>query len=256
MDLFPSFLPLLGLGGLAGVLPVYLGILAALAARKLLSRSWEGYLTGISTGILVYLFFDLMHEAVELTGARDPGSWVMFLASLVIGFVGLVFLEQTQMSRGEGERPRLFLPYLVALGMGLHNLGEGLAIGTSYTQGQWVLSGVLVSGFALHNGTEGFAILAAAGKQRFGLKDLIQVGLLAGLPTCVGTVLSGGVVSPSFSIVCYTLAAGSLLYVIFSLVAMFYTATRRMQTATGVVTGISLMYVTAMVLTILTGVKS
>src|SRR5256712_11183537 len=78
------------------VIPVYLGIGTALLALKLLNRSWEGFLTGISTGILVYLFFDLMHEAVELTGATNPLSWVAFLGSLLIGFVGLVAFEQRQ----------------------------------------------------------------------------------------------------------------------------------------------------------------
>ena len=71
----------LAIGSIAGVIPVYLGIAAAFLALKLLNRSWEGFLTGISTGILVYLFFDLMHEAVELTGATNPLSWVAFLGS-------------------------------------------------------------------------------------------------------------------------------------------------------------------------------
>jgi len=80
--------------------------------------------------------------------------------------------------------------------------------------------------------------------------------LLAGLPTCLGAVISGLTVSPYLSIAFYALAAGSLLYVIFSLVAIFYTASRRMQTATGVFAGVSLMYVTAMLLTIITGMKT
>ena len=67
-------LDLIGLGIIAGVSPVYLGIGAALLARRALSRSWESGLIGLATGVLVYLFFDLMHEAVELTGARDPAS--------------------------------------------------------------------------------------------------------------------------------------------------------------------------------------
>jgi len=112
---------------------------------------------------------------------------------------------------------------------------------------------VLVSGFALHNSTEGFAIIGATGKVAPRIQDVVLMGFLAGAPTCLGTVISGFAVSPYFSIIFYALAAGSLLYVIFSLVTTFYTATRRMQTATGVFTGVSLMYLTAMVLTILTG---
>jgi ZIP family zinc transporter len=243
----------LALGSIAGVIPVYLGIAAAFLALKFLNRSWEGFLTGISMGILVYLFFDLMHEAVELTAATNPLSWVAFLGSLLIGFVGLVAFEQRQQRDNRSGAPRLFLPYMIALGMGLHNLGEGLAIGASYANGAWVLSWVLVSGFALHNSTEGFAIIGAAGRSAPRFRDVVLMGFLAGAPTCLGTMISALAVSSYLSIIFYALAAGSLLYVIFSLVTTFYTATRRMQTATGVFTGVSLMYLTAMVLTILTG---
>src|SRR5207249_1456594 len=246
---------LLALGSIAGVIPVYLGIGAAFLVLKLLNRSWEGFLTGISTGILVYLFFDLMHEAVERTAAQDPLSWLAFLGSVLIGFVGLVAFEQQQ-GRNRSESSRFFLPYMIALGLGLHNLGEGLAIGASYSQGAWALNGLLVGGFAIHNGTEGFAIIAAAGKSKLPFKEVVLVGLVAGVPTCVGAVISGLAVSPYLSIIFYALAAGSLLYVIFSLVAIFYTATRKMQTATGVFAGLSLMYVTAMLLTIVTSIKS
>src|SRR2546422_6004318 len=87
---------LIGLGGIAGVIPIYVGLTAALLAMKVSNRSWEGFLTGIATGILVYLFFDLMHEAVEQTAAQDPLSWLVFLGSVLIGFVGLVAFEQQQ----------------------------------------------------------------------------------------------------------------------------------------------------------------
>src|SRR5438093_6173566 len=118
---------LLGLGGIAGVIPIYIGIAAALLAIKVSNRSWEGFLTGISTGILVYLFFDLMHEAVERTAAQDPLSWLVFLGSVLIDFVGLVAFEQHQ-GRNRSEAFRLSLPYMIALALGLHNLGEALAI--------------------------------------------------------------------------------------------------------------------------------
>ena len=71
-------LDLIWLGAIAGVIPVYLGILAALFLGKVLPRTWEGGLIGVATGVLVYLFFDLMHEATEQTGARDPVSWLVF----------------------------------------------------------------------------------------------------------------------------------------------------------------------------------
>ncbi|HEY6085302.1 MAG TPA: zinc transporter ZupT [Nitrospira sp.] len=247
---------LLGLGAVAGVIPVYAGIGVALVLGRMLSRSWEGFLIGIATGVLVYLFFDLMHEAVELTGARDGISWVVFLASLGISFVGLVALESSQIFGGRQAQRVLSLPYMIAVGMGFHNLGEGLAIGASYASGEWVLSTLLVAGFALHNGTEGFGIIGSAGKTPIQPSDVFLMGLIAGGPTCLGAVLSGQEMSSYWSISFYTVAAGSLLYVILALSAMSYTAARRLQMASGLFFGLSLMYVTAMVLTLVSGVRT
>ncbi|HEX6532317.1 MAG TPA: zinc transporter ZupT [Nitrospira sp.] len=247
---------LLGLGAVAGMIPVFLGILAALYLKKVLPRSLEGLLIGVASGVLTYLFFDLMHEAVELTGARDGWSWMVFLGSLGVSLVGLVALESNQVFGGRSATRWLSLPYMIAIGMGLHNLGEGLAIGASYANGEWMLSAMLVAGFALHNGTEGFGIVGAAGKTPVAWSDVFQLGLLAGAPTCLGAVLSGQGLSSYFTIFCYSLAAGSLLYVMLSLIALSYTATRRLQMAWGLFLGISLMYVTAMILTLAGGMTS
>jgi len=247
---------LLGLGAVAGVIPVYLGIGAAMLLGKVLPRSWEGGLIGVATGVLVYLFFDLMHEAVELSGARDVLSWVVFLGSLGVSLVGLVALESSQVFGGRQVNRLLSLPYMIAIGMGFHNLGEGLAIGASYANGEWALSMLLVAGFALHNGTEGFGIVGAAGKTPVHWRDVFLLGLVAGAPTCVGTLLSGQGLSPYVSISFYTLAAGSLLYVILSLTTISYTASRRVQVASGMFCGIGLMYITAMLLALLGGIRS
>jgi ZIP family zinc transporter len=249
-------LELIAMGAIAGVIPVYLGIALALAIARVLPRTWEGFFIGLANGVLVYLFFDLMHESVELTGARDIGSWTVFLGSLLVSFVGLVWLEQRQQSRHRPTGLSWSLPYMIALGMGLHNLGEGLSIGASYAKGEWVLSGLLIVGFALHNGTEGFGIVSAAGKTPVTWKDAGLLGLIAGAPTCLGTLISGQEIAPYFSIACYTLAAGSLLYVVLALTAVGYTASRRVQAAFGIFAGISLMYITAMVLTLVSGIRS
>ena len=249
-------LNLIGFGAVAGLIPVYLGIAAALLLGRVLPRSWEGGLIGVATGVLVYLFFDLMHEAVELTGVRDVLSWGVFLASLGISLVGLVALESSQILGGRPSSRLLSLPYMIAIGMGFHNLGEGLAIGASYANGEWALSMLLVTGFGLHNGTEGFGIVGAAGKTPVKWMDVFLLGLLAGGPTCVGTLLSGQGLSPYVSISFYTLAAGSLLYVILSLTSISYTATRRVQVALGIFGGIGLMYITAMLLALFGGIRS
>lgn len=249
-------LDLIALGAIAGLVPVYLGIGGALLLAKALPRSWEGGLIGVATGVLLYLFFDLMHEAVELSSARDRLSWLVLLGSLGVSLVGLVALESSQIFGGSSASRLLSLPYMIAIGMGFHNLGEGLAIGASYANGEWVLSMLLVAGFALHNGTEGFGIVAAAGKTPVQKMDVLLLGLLAGAPTCIGTLLSGQGVTPYVALSFYTLAAGSLLYVILSLTALSYTATRRLQMAIGLFLGMALMFITAMVLTLTSGLRT
>ncbi|MCS6318053.1 MAG: zinc transporter ZupT [Nitrospira sp.] len=249
-------LGLVGLGILAGVVPVYLGIAVALVLRRALPRTWESGLIGLSTGVLTYLFFDLMHESVGLMGTRDPFSWWLFLSSLFLSFVGLVHLEKVQLPKGQHAGQALGLPFIIAAGMGLHNLGEGLAIGSSYAGGEWALSGLLVAGFALHNGTGGFGIVGAAGQSPITPRTALLLGLTGGAPTCIGTVLSGLTVSPYLSLVWYALAAGSLLYVIFALVVMTYTSSRKLHMAYGVWSGIALMALTAMFLTLVGGHRS
>ena len=249
-------LNLVALGAVAGLIPVYLGILSALFLGKVLPRTWEGGLIGVANGVLVYLFFDLMHEATEQTGARDPVSWLVFLASLGVSFVGLVALESSQIFGARAGNRWLSLPMMIAVGMGLHNLGEGLAIGASYAGGEYTLSLLLVAGFGLHNGTEGFGIIGAAGKAALSLRDALLLGVVGGVPTCLGTVLSSLTLSPSFSLVWYALAAGSLLYVVFTLVTLAGSGSRKVPLVWGVWTGIMLMFTTAMLLTLVTGHRS
>lgn len=83
----------------------------------MLPRTWEGGLVGVANGVLVYLFFDLMHEATEQTGARDPISWLVFLGSLGVSFVGLVALESSQVFGARAGTRFLSLPYMIAVGM-------------------------------------------------------------------------------------------------------------------------------------------
>ncbi len=161
-----------------------------------------------------------------------------------------------QFLKGRHAGQALTLSFVIAAGMGLHDLGEGLAIGASYAGGEWALSGLLVAGFALHNGTEGFGIVGAAGQSPITPRTALLLGLTGGAPTCIGTVLSGFAVSPYLSLVWYALAAGSLLYVVFALVAMTSTSSRKIHMAYGVWTGIALMAMTAMFLTLVGGHRS
>jgi zinc transporter ZupT len=171
-------------------------------------------------GILAFLLVEVLSEAAEQAwrlAQAQGGSWAggagffLFLAGFGLGFLGLVALEK----RVSLENSCGGLVYLVAVGIGLHNLTEGLAIGQAYAQGMADLSLSLAVGFALHNGTEGFGIVGpAVGRgQLLSWKTLGLLAAIAGGPTFLGTLLGSVWRSQLFSILTLAMAGGTILYV-------------------------------------------
>ena len=144
------------------------------------------------------------------------------------------------------------LTLLIAVGIGLHNFGEGLAIGSSAAQGEISLAVLLVIGFALHNGTEGFGIVAplAADGDRPGWGFLLAMGLIGGGPTFLGTAVGHQFTNDGLSIVFLTLAAGSILYVVLQLVILAGKSARRRALYVGVFTGLVVGFLTDMIVTL------
>ena len=143
------------------------------------------------------------------------------------------------------------LSLLIAVGIGLHNFGEGLAIGGSAAAGEIGLATVLVIGFALHNGTEGFGIVAplAAEGDRPSWGFLLLMGLIGGGPTFVGTAVGRQFTSDAMSVIFLTLAAGSILYVVIQLLGVAYKNGRKELIYWGVLLGLCAGFVTDMVVT-------
>jgi zinc transporter, ZIP family len=143
------------------------------------------------------------------------------------------------------------LSLLIAVGIGLHNFGEGLAIGGSAATGEIGLATVLVIGFALHNGTEGFGIVAplAAEGDRPSWGFLLLMGLIGGGPTFVGTAVGRQFTSDAMSVIFLTLAAGSILYVVIQLLGVAYKNGRKELIYWGVLLGLCAGFVTDMVVT-------
>ena len=158
-----SFVLLFALLGLyVGVIPVGLGLIWFPALRRV-SERWMDFFLFLTIGLLVFLGIDALHEAGEVADSV-PGAFqgvgLMALGALA-SFGVLTAVEKTLTGpRGDGARPVMALSYLVAIGIGLHNLSEGLAIGAAYTLGNVALGAMLVIGFTLHNTTEGLAIVA------------------------------------------------------------------------------------------------
>ena len=235
------------LGAIAGF-TIFLGL--PLGRMRGGSRTLRIFLNGLSAGILVFLFLEIMGHAYEPTeGAfvsftNGNGSFghmasmiVVFVAGFGVGLLALLYVgkiwrhrpapkSMTGQSLGPGamavaERPAvkaetLRLGMSIAIGIGLHNFSEGLAIGSSAAAGDVSLAVLLVIGFALHNTTEGFGIVGplTAERVRPSWSWLILAGLIAGGPTFLGTIVGTAVSSVLLNTLFLALAGGAILYVI------------------------------------------
>src|SRR5256714_644366 len=244
------------------------------------------FLNALAIGILLFLFWDVLVHAFEpvdiaLGRLHDGdagigpvlGYGALFFLGLATGLLSLVYYESWLASRrqsgnfgpgtmapGEltaaragiaGWSAARRLSLLIAIGIGLHNFGEGLAIGGSAAAGEIGLATVLVIGFALHNGTEGFGIvapLAAEGDQpSWGF--LLLMGLIGGGPTMLGTAIGRQFTSEAMSVIFLTLAAGSILYVVIQLLGVALKGGRKKLLYYGVLAGLAAGFVTDMVVT-------
>ena len=244
------------------------------------------FLNALAIGILLFLFWDVLVHAFEpvdiaLGRLHDGdagigpvlGYGALFFLGLATGLLSLVYYESWLASRRQpgnfgpgtmapGEltaaRPGIAgwsaarrLSLLIAVGIGLHNFGEGLAIGGSAAAGEIGLATVLVIGFALHNGTEGFGIVAplAAEGDRPSWGFLLLMGLIGGGPTMLGTAIGRQFTSEAMSVIFLTLAAGSILYVVIQLLGVALKAGRKKLLYYGVLAGLAAGFVTDMVVT-------
>ena len=187
-----QFFGLFALIGLyVGVIPVAIGLLWFPFLRRL-NRRWIDFALALTVGLLVFLGADAIQEGLE-AGAEVAGPYQGTLV-VVVGALGTLLLLQSfagRRARAEGAAGRMTVAWLIALGIGLHNFGEGLAIGASYALGEIALGTFLIVGFMIHNTTEGLGIVAPIAKDQPRLKSLSGMGLLAGGPTILGAWIGG-----------------------------------------------------------------
>jgi ZIP family zinc transporter len=196
------------------------------------------FLLGLATGLLSLVYYESWLAARRQPRNFGPGT--MAPGELAAARPGIA---------GWSAARRLSL--LIAVGIGLHNFGEGLAIGGSAAVGAIGLATVLVIGFALHNGTEGFGIVAplAAEGDRPSWGFLLLMGLIGGGPTMLGTAIGRQFTSEAMSVIFLTLAAGSILYVVIQLLGVALKAGRKQLLYYGVLAGLAAGFVTDMVVT-------
>lgn len=238
------------LGLYVGVIPVVLGLLWYPFLRRI-DRKWIHFFLSLTIGLLVFLAIDALEEALE-TSALVPAAY-QGVGLIALGTVGAVLGLRALggLGRGTGNRTApLVVAYLIALGIGLHNLGEGLAIGAAYALGEIALGSFLVIGFALHNTTEGLAIVAPVAGERPALWHFAALGAVAGVPTIFGAWLGGFSYSPIAATFFLALGAGAIIQVVIEVGALVQRSWPRglftPLNAAGLALGLLVMYGTAL----------
>jgi ZIP family zinc transporter len=202
------------LGVYVGVVPVFLGLLW-LPAMRAAPRAWVDFWLALTMGLLVFLGVDTIQEAVEIAG-RAPsflnGTLLVGLGA-VAAFLGITAAGRA-LTRGESTAGGMNLAILIAVGIGLHNLGEGLAIGAAYTLGEVALGAFLIIGFTIHNTTEGLAILSPLVEARATIGQLAMLGLIGGAPTILGTWAGAFSYSDALSLLFLGIGAGAIFQVV------------------------------------------
>jgi zinc transporter ZupT len=204
------------LGMYVGILPVTLGMLWFPAMRRMGRRGLNAVLA-LTVGLLIFLLVDTGFEVLEL-GAEAPSVFQgvpLALFAALLTWLALLAVGNRRRERDpDPARQRLYIATLIALGIGLHNLGEGLAIGAAFALGEAALGSFLVLGFTLHNVTEGVGIVAPVTRDQPKLATLIGLTLLAGAPAILGAWIGGFAFSPVLAVLFLGIGLGSIWQVI------------------------------------------
>ncbi len=244
------------LGVYVGVIPVLLGLLW-LPFLRMLRQRWYSFLLALTVGLLIFLGFDAVAESFELLeqlpqAYNGIGIFVIGFSLAILALSAVSFRLEHHKQQDEEQRKALVFGYLIALGIGLHNLGEGLAIGSAYSLGEVALGGLLVIGFMVHNITEGVAIVAPLTRVSHAVSNfkihLVLMGLLAGAPTIMGTLIGGFSYSAAFSILFLSIGAGAIFDVSFDILHHMskgkWISIFTMTNVAGFVVGLLVMYLT------------
>ena len=242
------------IGLYVGVIPVFLGIFWFPALRQLGRRTMT-FLMAATAGLLIFLGLDTLAEALEV--AAEVPSIFQGIGLIGIGAVATFLLldaisrRQTEITGSESER-RLAIALMIAIGIGFHNLGEGLAIGAAYNVGEIALGTFLVVGFIIQNITEGLGIIAPVLRDRPTIGRLALMGLIGGGPAILGAWIGGFTPSPILAVLFLAIGTGAIFEVVYEIAKLIQKDTAResmpITVFSGVLTGMLLLWVTGLLI--------
>jgi zinc transporter, ZIP family len=247
------------LGTYVGIIPVILGMLFMPAIRRL-SDDWVKLFMAVTIGLLGFLVVDGSLEGLEIGGESSGafGGIELFFLGAAAAYLVLTAIDRRLRAGIERQREAgagaFRLSLMVAIGIGLHNMGEGLAIGSAYAIGSLALGAFLVIGFAIHNTTEGFAIVAPLARaERPGIWRLLLLGLIAGAPAILGAVIGAGAYNQELATLLIGVGVGAIVQVILQLVPTI--RDRRGQalyplTVAGLLLGAGILYATSLLVSV------
>ncbi|UGT67934.1 ZIP family metal transporter [Nocardia gipuzkoensis] len=253
-----SFFGLMALlGTYVGIVPVVLGMLLLPVLRVAGSRVVR-VLLAVTVGLLAFLAWEGTSEGFEIAGGSGGafGGATLVVLGAGLAFVTLTAVDQWLRSRRQaaaaGGATGLRLALMISIGIGLHNLGEGLAIGSAYAVGELALGAFLVIGFAIQNTTEGLAVVSPLTARRPPLLTLLGLGLIAGTPAIAGAVLGATVNNAELSALLLGIGVGAIVQVIVQIAPSLREQPGGKVTAAtlgGIVAGVLVMYSTGLLVT-------
>lgn len=206
------------IGTYVGIIPVMIGLLWLPFIKKI-SKSKYHFFLALTAGLLLFLGIDSIEEAFEVANENLSSNFngvLLITTTIVLSFLGLYYASEklTKKADSLGISKPVAIGLMIAIGIGLHNFGEGLAIGSALGLGSIAFSTFLIVGFALHNTTEGLAIAAPLSREKNVIKKLLGLGLIAGTPAIFGAWVGGFAFSPFSSVIFISIGAGAIFQVI------------------------------------------
>jgi len=241
------------IGTYVGIIPVMIGLLWLPFIKRISKQKYHFFLA-LTVGLLLFLAIDSIEEAIEVSNENLADSFngtLLITTVTVLSFLGLYYSGNKLIEKAGSSKftKPVAIALMISIGIGLHNFGEGLAIGAALGMGSIAFSTFLIVGFALHNTTEGIAIAAPMSRGKLMIGKLAAMGIIAGSPAIFGAWIGGFVYSPFTSVIFLAIGAGAIFQVIVVIMKWIQEENDRNLSTIAVVSGIAVgmlvMYLTS-----------